>query len=98
MLTRHRFLALTAVRLLPLDKCPGVRPIGIGEVIRRIIGKAIIAILKPVITASIGTLQLCAGQQNGCEAGILAMSHIFSDDASDWKILLVDATCIQSIE
>ena len=37
---------LVAYRLIPLDKSPGVRPIGVGEVLRRIIGKAILTVLK----------------------------------------------------
>ena len=35
----HSAEALVACRLIPLNKNPCVRPIGVGEVIRRIIGK-----------------------------------------------------------
>ena len=42
--------AYTAGRLIPLDKKPGVRPIGVGEVLRRIVGKAIMTALKSDIS------------------------------------------------
>ena len=69
--------AYLACRLIPLDKSPGVRPIGIGEVLRRIVGKAIISVIRPDIINSAGFLQLCAGQKVGCEAAVHAMNSLF---------------------
>ena len=66
--------AYTACRLIPLDKKPGVRPIGVGEILRRIVGKAIVSVVKPEIMESAGSLQLCAGLPGGCEAAFHAMS------------------------
>ena len=50
--------AYIASRLIPLVKSPGVRPIGIGELLRRIIGKAIIGVLKPDILENAWSLQI----------------------------------------
>ena len=36
---------LLASRLIALDKCPGARPIAVGEVLRRIMGKAIMSVV-----------------------------------------------------
>ena len=82
--------AYTACRLIPLDKNPGVRPIGVGEVLRRIIGKAILSVIKQDIVSSAGNLQLCAGQPSGCEAAVHAVSDIFDEESTD-ALLLVDA-------
>ena len=79
--------ALTANRLIALDKCPGVRSIGIGEIVRRIISKAV---LKSVVLEAAGTLQLCAGHEAGCEAAIHSMCRIFHDATTE-AVLLVDA-------
>ena len=53
--------AYTSCRLVPLDKCPGVRPVGIGEVVRRIVGKAVMKVVKRDLQEAIGSIQLCAG-------------------------------------
>jgi hypothetical protein len=76
--------------LIALDKNPGIRPIGIGEMERRIIGKAIIRILKETIVAACGTDQLAAGQEAGIEAIIHSMTEVFALDYCQ-GILLVDA-------
>ena len=38
--------AFTSCRLIPLDKNPGIRPIGVGEVLRRVVGKTVSSFLK----------------------------------------------------
>ena len=83
--------AFVASRLIALNKCPGVRPIGIGEVVRRIIAKAILSVVKLDILETAGSLQLCAGQDAGNEAAIHAMRAIYGDVATE-AVLLVDAS------
>ena len=84
-------MSYTACRLIPRNKCPGVRPIGIGEVLRRIIGKAIMRTIKQDLQAAVGSLQLCADQDAGCEAAVHVMSSIFSEDNTE-AMLFVDAS------
>ena len=69
--------ALMACRLIPLDKNPGLRPIGIGEGLRRIVGKMVVWVLRPDLQEAAGDLQMCVGQEGGCEAGVHAMHSIF---------------------
>ena len=66
-----------ACRLITLDKCPGIRPIGIGETAGRMIGRAIAKILSDNIQTAAGPLQLCAGHQSGCESAVYAMHQVF---------------------
>ena len=46
---------LMACRLIALDKNPGVRPIGVGEIPRRIIAKAVLNIIKENIQDAAGS-------------------------------------------
>ena len=91
--TLHEFIAC---RLIPLDKGsdkegnPGVRPIGIGEILRRIVGKVVVRSTREDIIAAAGPLQTCAGLKSGIEASIHAMRIIFECDETE-ALLLVDA-------
>lgn len=77
--------------MIALDKCPGVHPIEIGEVARRIIGKAIVRTISNEIQEATGPLQTCAGHLSGCEAAVHAMHQVF-EDAEAEGVILVDAT------
>ena len=82
---------LLACRLIALDKNPGVRPIGIGEIPRRVIAKAILYIVRQDIQEAAGSLRLCAGQISGIEAAVHAAHSLFKKDQVD-VLLLVDAS------
>ena len=82
---------LLACRLIALDKNPGVRPIGIGDTVRRILAKAVLSVIKPDIQEASGCLQLCGGQISGIEAAVHAMRSAFISNESE-GMLLVDAT------
>ena len=79
-----------ACRLIPLNKSPGLRPIGVGEVLRRIIGKVIVSVVCNDIISSVGSLHVCAGHEAGCEAAIHAMHTIFENEKTE-AVLPVDA-------
>ena len=81
---------LVACRLIPLNKNPGVRPIGVGEVLRRIMGKVVTWACKEEIKEAAGPLQTCAGFKAGAEAAIHAMQSFFDDEGTD-AVLLIDA-------
>ena len=83
--------SLLACRLIALDKCPGVRPIGICETARRIISKAVLSVAKVDLQEAAGSLQLCAGQIAGIEAAVHEMKEAFLNDDND-AVLLVDAS------
>ena len=78
----------TAGRLIPLDKKPSVRPIGIEEVLRHIVGKAITSVLKPEIVES-----MCWSPR-GVEAAIHApheQEELHQQEELLEAVLLVDA-------
>ena len=81
--------AVTAYRLIPLDKEPGLRTIGVGKFLGKIAGKVILIFMKDITDAA-GPLQLSAGQETGAEAAIHAMRDISANEDTE-AVLLIDA-------
>ena len=81
---------LLACRLIALDKCPGVRPIGIGDMARRIIAKSVLMVVRGDIQDAAGSLQLCAGQILSSETAVHSIRENFQESAE--AALLVDAS------
>jgi hypothetical protein len=67
------YRALMACRLVALDKQPGVRPVGIGEIYRRLIAKCAISVIGHQATTACGNLNLCAGLPAGIEGAVHAV-------------------------
>ena len=80
--------AFVVCRLIPLDKRPGVCPIGVGEVHRCIISKAVLSLFRLDIQDAAGPLQVCAGQEGRCEAAVHAMRGFFDDDKTQGALLV----------
>ncbi len=87
----RRAAPFLASRLVALDKNPEVRPIGVCETVRRIITKAILAVTREDVQEVAGSMQMCAGQAAGAEAGVHGIRESFHDDDTE-AVLLVDAT------
>ena len=87
------YRALMSGRLVGFDKMPGVRPLGIGDVLRRLIAKCIIFVTRSVAKTICKSTQLCAGLEGGVEGGVHAMEHLVSQhkDEEDWGFLVIDA-------
>ena len=59
------YRALMACRLVALEKRPGVRPVGIGETLRRALAKLVMRATGEQAKTACRNLQLCAGLDAG---------------------------------
>jgi hypothetical protein len=89
--------ALLANRLVALDKCPGVRPIGIGECLRRLIGKVVAVKTKQQVVEAGGKDQLATSLPAAIEGAAHSMTELFrehgdEEHADGYGMLLVDAS------
>ncbi len=51
--------------LIALDECPGVRPVGVGEMLRLVVGKVVCIVTKLDAKVVCGVSQLCAAGIEG---------------------------------
>ena len=65
--------SLLACRLIPSEKCLGVKPIGVSKVFQRIIRKPVMCLAKKIVLESSSDIQILAGQQSGSETAIHTM-------------------------
>ena len=77
--------------MISLDKNPGLSPIAVDEVLRRIARKVIVSHLKEDVIQSVGSLQVCAGQDTVWESLIHAMGTIYEDQSAE-AVFLVDTS------
>ena len=82
--------SLVACRLIPLNKYPGLRPVGVGEVLRSISGKVVMMISKQDVMKATGSLQVFVGKEASNETAIHAVHEIFKDHTIE-ALLLIDA-------
>ena len=59
------YRALMSVRLITLDKQPGIRPVRVGEMWRRLMAKCLLKVAGPEAKSACGTTQLVGGLEAG---------------------------------
>jgi hypothetical protein len=86
--------ALEALHLIGLDKMPGVRLVGIGEIWHHLFAKCLLHVAGKEAKESCSIDQLCAGLDAGIEGGIHAVDHMWKVHRmeEEWGFLLID-TC-----
>ena len=89
--------SFVACILIPLDKKPGIRAIGVGKVLWRIAGKSVMMFFKNSVTHAAGALQLSVGQDTRIEAVAHAMYDIFSEESNEALLLIDTENAINSI-
>ena len=83
---------LAGSRLIVSNKLPGVRPIGVGEVSDRFLGKIMASVTGDEVRSQCNSDQLCSGIKGGIEGAIHGIQQLFEMHFEDgWGLLLVDA-------
>ena len=90
--------AILANHLIPLHKGGGVvQPIGVGEVIQRIIAKCVTKATKQDVIGFSGSLQVCVVHKSGSVAAIHVMGEIIMVDETDATLLIDSSNAFNSL-
>ena len=73
------YCALMSGRLIALKKKPGIRPVGMGVIWRRMMAKCLLWVTGKEIKAACGNAQLAGGVEAGIEGGIHAMRVLWEE-------------------
>ena len=105
VLPQENLTAYISCRLIPLVKNPGVRLIGIGEILRRIAGRTITQCIKPDLKILGKNFQLCLGHKYGIEYALKkveilcpALHHALANSYKHPLNLYVNNTVLTSPE
>ena len=88
-------------RLVGFDKIPGVRPLRIGDIIRRLVAKCGLAVAGQEAMRACGTDTICTRLEAWIEGGIHFIHQLQNKNLQDqdpWGMFLIDAhnTCNKS--
>jgi hypothetical protein len=75
------YRAVNMVRTVALDKCPGLRPLGVGEMWMRLWSDSSHTKTKVEAMNACGNTQFCAGLRSGIEANLHAVRAIWPQSA-----------------
>ena len=67
-------------KMIALDKCPGVRPIGIGDAADWLCAKVMIQITGDDVQQEYLYDKICSGIKSGIEGSIHAFSQLFEEN------------------
>ena len=79
--------------MIPLDKKPGLRPIGVGEILRRIAEKVVVSVIGEDVITSVGSLQVCDGHK----AAVHTMQEIFEEKNTEAVLLVIASNAFNSV-
>ena len=80
------YRTLMACHLVALDKRPGVRPVGIGETLRRALSQLVMRAVGDQAKKACGNLQLCAGLEAGIEGATCAVGQRRVERVLAWRV------------